>query len=472
MVNGVFWSAIEKYSGLVVSIIVSMILARILTPYEYGVVAIATVLIHFLQMFSTMGIGPAVIQRNDLTKEDLNSIFTFSVFLGIVLSIVFFISSWWVAKIYKNDQLTIVCQLLTVQVFFSAVNMVPSALMYKNKKFKSIARRTLILQSISGTISIILAISGAGIFSLLFSPIFTSIGIFIWNWHFFHLFIDLKFNMLPVKQIFPFSFFQFMFDFVNYFSRNLDKLIIGKILPLSELGLYEKSYRLMQLPMNNLTSVINPVIQPVLSPLQNNKLDLALKYNKLIHFIACISFPLGAFLYTSGNEIIHLFYGGRWDAAINTFKILSLSVPLQLVLSTTGGIFQSSNATKQLFYAGLRNTAMTITGFILAAVFFGTKESIAWGWTLSSYLCFLSSFIALYYIVFKVSIISMLKELMYPFINMMIIICVMELVESLFITNEILRLCCKIFLTLFVTILFLQMTNQFDIIKFINKRFL
>ena len=83
MIYGVFWSGVEKYSGLIVSIIVSAVLARILSPDEYGIVAIATVLIHFLSMFATMGIGPAIIQRDDLTQKDLNSIFTFPYFFTL-----------------------------------------------------------------------------------------------------------------------------------------------------------------------------------------------------------------------------------------------------------------------------------------------------------------------------------------------------------------------------------------------------
>lgn len=470
MVHGVFWSAIEKYSGLVVSIIVSMILARILSPQEYGVVAIATVLIQFLQMFCTMGIGPAIIQRKDLTDKDLDSIFTFSLLIGVALSVLFFVGSWGIASFYDDRQLIPVCQILSIQVFFAAANMVPSALMAKNKRFKDIARRTLTLQIISGIISVIAAYNGAGVYALLVSPVFTAIGIFIWNRRFYKVSINTHMSLDPIKRILPFSAYQFMFDFINYFSRNLDKLIIGRYMAVSELGFYEKSYRLMQLPLNNLTSVINPVLQPVLASLQDQKQEMANKYNKLIQYMASISFPLGAILYMCGSEIIHFFYGGNWDGAIDTFKILSLSVPLQLILSTTGGIFQACNETKQLFYAGLRNTVMTVTGFIIAAVFFGTKEAIAWGWTLTSYLCFLSSFIALYYIVFKTSIFEMLRRLIHPLINALVLVVILFLMDKVQMPYEILRLIIKVAIAIIISLAYVQLTGQFNVINIVKSK--
>ncbi len=420
MIHGVFWSAVEKYSSLVVSIIVSVILARILTPNEFGTVAIAMVIISFLQMFCTMGLGPAVIQRKDLTKEDLDVIYTFSLILGTLLSAILFSTSWTVSDFYRTTNLVPVCHILCIQLFFAAANMVPNALLQKNKKFKEIARRTLFLTINAGVLSVVAAWKGLGVYSLLITPVFTAIGIFLWNRRYFRLKIVPP-NLAPIKKIFSYSVYQFLFEFCNYFSRNLDKLIIGKTISADALGYYDKSYHLMQLPMNNVSSVLNPVIQPVLSSLQDNMQQMAEKYNKLIHHIAFISFPLGATLYICGDEIILLLYGQNWMNSIPAFKILAISIPLQLILSTSGGIFQACNATKHLFYAGLRNSTMTVVGFIMAAYYYKTIESIAWAWTLTSILCFISTYVDMYIFVFKEPLLEMLKELIWPFICLIII---------------------------------------------------
>lgn len=117
MFKGVFWSAVERYSGTIMSLIVSMILARLLRPEDYGIVAIVLVIIGFLNIFSSMGIGPAIIQRDDLSKDDIDNLFTMSIFIALILSSLLFISSWGIAWYYTNPQIVSICQLLSVSVF-------------------------------------------------------------------------------------------------------------------------------------------------------------------------------------------------------------------------------------------------------------------------------------------------------------------------------------------------------------------
>lgn len=412
--KGVFWSAVEKYSGLVVSLIVSMILARMLGPKEYGVVAIATVIIVFLYMFCTMGIGPAIIQRTDLTDKEIDSIFTFSLSIGTILSILFFCSSWGIASFYDNPLLVPVCQILSVQLLAASANMVPSALMTRDKRFKEIAKRTLTLQILTGVVSVFAAFYGAGVYALLISPVVTAIGVFIWNRKYYKVNIDWKYDLSPVKKIFSFSSYQFLFNFVNYFSRNLDKLIIGRWMSVDALGIYEKSYRLMQLPLQNVTGVINPVMQPVLRDISDDKNDLGDKYAKITKFIATLSFPIGIILYGMSFEVIRFFYGDQWDAAVPVFAILSLSLPLQMILSTSGAIFMVCNDTKAQFWVGIRNTVTTVAGFLIAVYFWNTIEAMAWAWTITLFINFVCSYYIMYKYSLRVSIIPFLKELVKP----------------------------------------------------------
>ena len=271
LLNGVFWNAIQKYSGLVVNIAVSMVLARLLTPEDFGIVAIATVLISFLTMICDMGIGPAIIQRQDLEQKDLDNIYSFTLYVGMGLSLLLFVSSWGIANFYQIEQLKFICQILSVVVLFSAMNMVPNALMTKNFKFREIAKRTLILQVVSGIISVIAAFVGAGVYSLLISPIFTAIGIFFYNRLYFKLSFHLRVGFYSIRKIFSYSAYQFMFKFINFFSANIDKIIIGKTISPALLGQYHKAFQLVQLPLSNVDSVITPVLHPLLAKYQSDK---------------------------------------------------------------------------------------------------------------------------------------------------------------------------------------------------------
>ncbi len=178
---------------------------------------------------------------------------------------------------------------------------------------------------------------------------------------------------------------------------------------LKELGFYDKSYRLMMMPLGQITSVINPVLQPVLSTLQDNKGEIAIKYNKIINFIAAISFPLAIILFFSAKEIITIIYGYSWEPSIPAFKILALSLPLQMIQSTSGAILQSANATKEQFVIGIKNTITTVSGFFIGAYFFRTVEAIAWSWDIT----LMINFCRVYYTLYKKVLESSLKEMLY-----------------------------------------------------------
>lgn len=203
--------------------------ARLIDPEEFGVVAIATVIISFFSIFSDLGIAPAIIQNKHLTEDKLNDIFSFTLWTGIGISILFFLSSWPISLFYKQSSLLSICHLLSFNLFFASANIVPNALLFKDKEFKFIAYRSLFVQCIGGIIAILAAISGAGLYALIINPIFSSILIFIISIRKKPQKLKYTFGSKSIHEIFSYSAYQFMFNVINYFSRNLDKLLIESI---------------------------------------------------------------------------------------------------------------------------------------------------------------------------------------------------------------------------------------------------
>ena len=469
MLHGVVWSAIEKYSGLLVQLLITAVLARLLTPTDFGVIAIATVITTFFNMFTDMGIGAAIVQNQTLTREDLRSLFSFSVYAGVILAVLFFFSSYLISSFYDNALLLPICQLLSLNLLFAAWNMVPNALIRKAKRFKFIAVRSFALLVVCGILSVSVALVGGGVYSLLITPILSSLAIFLVNYRQYPIKFSLSVRKKSLAKVFSFSIFQFLFSFVNYFSRNLDKLILGKYYSMSDLGYYEKSYRLMLLPMNYVTNVVTPVMHPILTTLQDDYAQLADKYNKILRLLLVISFPLGAFLYFSADDIIVVVFGSQWMAAVPVFQILSISLPLQMVLSTTGSIYQAANQTRWLFYTGLINTAITVVGFILAAIFFRDIQAMAWAWDITLLINALDSFSILYLLVLKQSLRPLLQSFGYPALSAFIISVLLFLVDKLelaFVLDGVVNLLIS-FALLLVS---LQLTKVYDIKKFIQSR--
>lgn len=207
-------------------------------------VAVTTVIVSFFAIFSDLGIAPAIVQKKELTHDDLSRIFTFTLLSGGVVTGVFFLLSGAVAAYYDAPVLRTICRILCVNLLFAALNIVPGALLYKERRFRFIALRTLAVQFTAGAAAVAAAFAGAGVYALTVTPVVSSVVLFAVNYRQHPLSLRLP-DKGSLGKVFSFSAYQFFFNILNYFTRNLDKLLIGRYMGLTPLGYYEKSYRLM-----------------------------------------------------------------------------------------------------------------------------------------------------------------------------------------------------------------------------------
>ncbi|UPZ37801.1 lipopolysaccharide biosynthesis protein [Sphingobacterium sp. PCS056] len=414
LISGVFFTALAKYANLIISLVVTAILARLLAPDQFGVVAIATVAIAFLNLIADIGLSATVIQHKELDRKALSALFSLSVYITLLLSLIFFLCAGVFANWYDQPELRPICQWLALSLLFSGITVVPNALFYRDRLFKAIALRSLVIQLVGGAMSVVAAYQGYGVYALIINPIFSSILIFGISYAKFPLKFTFSFSLQALRPIFSYSFYQFLFNIINYFSRNADTLLIGKYLGMVPLGYYDKSYRLMSLPLQNITQVITPVIHPILS-LHSKDLGYLNRVNlKLVSFLALIGFPLAIFLYFSSEELILLFFGPQWELAIPTFKILSLTVGIQLVLSSSGSIFQTAGDTRSLFICGLFSAVVNVTGILLGVFYFKSIEAVAQCLLVTFAINFVQTYWLMYMVIFKASIVPFLTCLWKP----------------------------------------------------------
>ena len=353
LASGVFYTSIAKYAGIVVTLVVSGVLARLFTPEEFGVVNIATVVIAFFAIFSDLGIGPAVIQHKNLDKRDLGGIFSLTLWSGAFMALLFFAASGLIASFYDDSaELRNILRILSANLFFAAANIVPNGLILKEKRFRFAAVRSLSVQVVGGAAAIAAAYAGAGIYALTINPVFSSLMLFVINYRQNPLSVHLKPGKAAVGKVFSFSAYQFSFQLLNYFSRNLDKLLMGRYMSLSQLGYYDKSYRLMMLPLQNITQVVTPVMHPIFSDYQNDLNRLASAYERILRLLAFIGIPLSVLLFFTAEEVTLIIFGQQWLPSVPVFRILTLSVGVQIILSSSGSIFQAAGDTRSLFVCG------------------------------------------------------------------------------------------------------------------------
>ncbi len=411
LVSGVFYTALSKYAGIVITLVVTAVLARLLSPDDFGVVAVASVIIAFFSLFTDMGLSPAIVQHKDLSKTQLSDLFSFTFFLGIILAGMFFFFSPLIAAYYQRPMLTTICQILSINLFFASVNIVPNALFYRDKAFKYISVRGFSIQLAGGVVAVGAAFWGAGLYALIINPILSSVLMFLISIRRYPQRLRLTMGIAALRRLFGYSAYQFMFNAINYFSRNLDTLLIGKYIGMGALGYYDKAYRLMTLPLQNITQVITPVMHPVLSDYQNDRQKLGESHEKIARLLAAIGFPLSVFLFFSSKEITLLFFGDQWMASVPVFRILSLSVGVQIVLSSSGSIYQAAGDTRSLFVCGVFSSVLNVSGILLGVFYFKSLEAVAMCLCVSFSINFVQCYLQMYLVTLKRGLYLFFKQL-------------------------------------------------------------
>lgn len=390
--KAVLLNASSKYITVVLQLVYTAILSRILTPAEYGTVAIINVFIVFFHLFTDMGLGTGVIQNKNLTNNEINDIFSYTIYMGFGLLILFSFFSIPLSAIYQNKIYIPLGIELAFSLMFNAFNMIPNAVLLKGKKFFSIAIRTIFVSIVSFTSTICFAIKGFGVYALAANSVITAFGMFIWNECSTKLRFKIKPSSASIKKIWGYSMFQFGSQTLNYFNRNLDNLLIGRFFSAADLGQYNKAYTLMQYPISYLPGVITPVLHPILSERQSDKEYIYTTYIKLVKILSLVGCFCAAFCHFAGREIILIAFGSQWMDAIFPFKILGLSIWAQILTHTIAPIYQSLGNTKLMFRSTIITTLLLVSSILLG--FLGgsintISITISVGYTLNFFVTFI-----------------------------------------------------------------------------------
>lgn len=356
---------VSRYIAIFIQILYSAILSRILTPEDFGIVAVITIFTTFFMIFADMGFGAAVIQNKTLTDEDTNNIFSFTFYLAIILAFLFALFSIPLSIFFDNVVYKPIGVVLSVSLFFSTMNMIPNAILLKKKKFKTVGFRLIIVSVLSSILTIILALLGFKYYAIVLYSVITEFFTFIWNYKNVQLKLKLKFDMNSILKIKNFSSFQFAFSIVNYFSRNLDNLMIGKFMGSAALAYYDKGYKLMLYPVGNLTNVITPILQPILSEHQDDREYIFMQYMKVVKLLSLLGVFITVYCFFAAKEIILIMFGSQWLSTVPCFRFLALSVWAQMITSSTGSIFQSLGNTRLMFISGICTTIVSVIAIIV-----------------------------------------------------------------------------------------------------------
>jgi O-antigen/teichoic acid export membrane protein len=380
---GLGWSGASRALGQILQLAVAVVLARLLSPKDYGLLGMVVVFTGFANSLADMGLGASIIQKSDLSDRHLNSVFWINVLTGILLTTLFVLGAPLVASFYKEPQLQLLTALIALSFFLGSLNVVHGALLDKALNFRAKFWIETISALVAGIVGLILAFAGAGVWSLL-GQLLTSTavrGVVLWSlspWR-----PAMSFDLSAVKELMRFGGNLVGFGTVIYWSMNIDKLVIGRWIGSSALGVYSLADRLMRLPLANVTDISTAVMFPALSVIQGEVEAVRRAYLRGTRMIALLTFPMMIGLSVLAHPAILVIYGSKWREAIVILQLLCFAGMAQSVYNTATWIFLSQGRTDILFRLAIYATAVRAAG-VFIGVHWGLV-GVAWAYVLSSY---------------------------------------------------------------------------------------
>jgi PST family polysaccharide transporter len=343
----------------------TVVLARLLTPNDYGLIAMVTAITGFVAIFKDMGLSLVTIQKADINQSQISALFWINVAVSFVLALFLAALAPMIAWFYGEPRLTWITISLAGTFLFSGLTVQHQALLARQMLFTVIAVIEIVSIGISIITAIVLAWYGAGYWALVGLSVASALSSMILVW----VFCGWR-PGLPVREAGILSMVKFGgqitgFDIVNYFARNLDNILLGRFWGANVLGLYSRAYNMMMLPISQIRGPLNSVALPALSHIQDDPIRFKTYYIKLITLIAFITMPLMTFLFICADQVIYLLLGSQWLGASGIFKILCINAFVQPTMSTAGLVLISLGQSKRYLIIGTINSIIIVISFIL-----------------------------------------------------------------------------------------------------------
>lgn len=322
-VRGVAWSAVERFSTLFGQLIVNIVLARILMPEDFGMIAMLTVFIQFSQAFIDSGFTNALIQRKDRTNVDFCTVFYFNFVVACILYVILYISAPWIAEFYNMPPLTKIARILGINLVVGALASVHRTKLSIDLRFKVQSIISFLAVIISGVISILMAYNGFGIWALVFQSIISltlqTILLFILGTHWIP---SLVFSVYSFKKLFAYSSKILGSSLISLLYRNLYPIVIGKKFSAVELGYYSRADLFSTMPTSSITLILSKVAFPIFSTIQDDNAKLRVAYSKYIVYASLIVFPIMLGLAALSKPLIVVCMTDKWLMAVPLLQIL------------------------------------------------------------------------------------------------------------------------------------------------------
>lgn len=364
-IRGVGWNGVSQLVTQLFSFGISIVLARLLGPKAYGLIAMVTVFTGFANLFTGLGLGAAIIQRRELEARHLDTAFWVNVLCGAGMTLLLIGLAPGVAWFYHQPLLAALTAAIALKFVIDSFGIVHAAQLSRNLHFRSLAVIKVGASLIGGLTGLAMALGGLGVWSLVAQTLANSLAGILLTWRVSSWRPAWRFERLACRELFGYSASVVGFNVVNYWARTLDQLLIGRFVGADAVGIYSRAYSLMLLPLSQVSQVIGNVMFPAMSAIQHDLPKVRRAYLQAIGMIAFITFPTMTGLFAVADHFVLALLGAQWAATIPILKLFCWVGLVQSVLSTVGWIYTSLGRTSLYLIMGIIGSVAAVVTFFI-----------------------------------------------------------------------------------------------------------
>lgn len=324
-VSGMIWTALQKYSTMLIQFVSGIILARLLTPYDYGCIGMLMIFMLLAESFIDGGFGSALIQKKQPTQTDYSTIFIWNLGMAVLLYAVLYVSAPYVAQFYN---IPLLCNVLRVQgiiLFIYAFNIVQRNQLQKKMNFKVLSIVTILTSVTALTVTVIMAYHGYGVWALVAQYILTALIPALVFWFYVRWRPQLTFSWQSFRELFSFGFYMFLTHLLNQFGQQIQGLLIGRFYNAATMGYYSKANATERLASTSISKVMSQVTYPLYAEMQDDKTALGDMIKKITLTLSYVTFPLMFILLLCAKPLFILLYSERWADSVPYFQVLCIA---------------------------------------------------------------------------------------------------------------------------------------------------
>ncbi len=372
-ISGVAWSSVQKFIGTALTFFSGIILARLLTPYDYGCVGMLSIFITLASTFIDGGFGSALIQKKRPTQQDYSTIFFWNMGISSLIYIILFVSAPAIARFYKIPLLSSVLRVEGLVLIINAFNIIQSNQLRKKLDFKAISLVTLITSIIALGVTILMAYKGYGVWSLVAQYLISAIVPTIVFWFYLKWRPSWVFSWQSFKELFSFGIYIFLTNTINTLGQKIQGLLIGKMYNPTVMGYYSKAEGTESLASTSISSVMTQVTYPLYAEVQDDKVALSNMIRRLTMTLAYVTFPMMFILMLCAKPIFVLLFSDRWLQSVPYFQVLCFAGLAGCLQAVNLQAISAIGKSKTMFVWTLLKRAVGIAAVVVGLLFFGMK---------------------------------------------------------------------------------------------------